>query len=693
LATYAYDANGRRSTLTRDISITTRYNYDAAGQLLEIAHQGRAGGTLASVAYDYDDMGRRIAQTRDGTQTDTYDYDAAGQLIGVDYNVSQTSKSAGFDNNGSSGTGSLPVSSDADLPHTETFTYDALGNRLDHTDTATGLSEHYETNNLNQYTQITRQTGLDDTDSNVDDTGSTIDDNQPAENSSDDTTLDAPSSTNQDEGNNDSQDPQETNPTVNQKQGTVNLTYDAKGNLLADGKHWYAYDAQNRLTEVRTLTDSAQFYYDPSNRCILRVYARLGVNGWETDEKASVAMIYDHSWNLLADYNLNGTLQRNYIHGTKTDEVIRAGNLYPLADAQGSVIAAANETGGLESSYTYEAFGRLTSASKVPPEYRFLFAGRERLAKFGLTEMRNRYYSTSLGRFINADPSGFNGGINLYAYAFNNPVDYTDPFGLDSLDVSVVTTGNTSNPDQTGTGTTGTSTIITGTTTTSTGTTITWTGSMTNLGPAILVQVTGSGTTYTAGALIMGTSTFFNPSASDTSNLSIVGFAGYSGSFATGTSATIPLHNDGTFFSTIGGSFVGNDVTVLTNTSTSVTDLLTYSASITYDSNNNAVIATTFDVMGIQITTTNLFPETYSATDFQQGMSGSDILGSSPPLTFSMDATAPFNFTITSTTSQGTITERYTGPNPTTTTTGTNTGTNATTTGTNTSSTPSGCSK
>jgi len=43
---------------------------------------------------------------------------------------------------------------------------------------------------------------------------------------------------------------------------------------------------------------------------------------------------------------------------------------------------------------------------------------------------RNRYYSPALGRFISKDPIGFNGGMNLYGYVANNPLIYTDPFGL-----------------------------------------------------------------------------------------------------------------------------------------------------------------------------------------------------------------------------------------------------------------------
>jgi hypothetical protein len=42
----------------------------------------------------------------------------------------------------------------------------------------------------------------------------------------------------------------------------------------------------------------------------------------------------------------------------------------------------------------------------------------------------HRYYDPSTGTWLTRDPIGYAGGINLYAFCGNNPVNFADPWGF-----------------------------------------------------------------------------------------------------------------------------------------------------------------------------------------------------------------------------------------------------------------------
>ena len=90
-----------------------------------------------------------------------------------------------------------------------------------------------------------------------------------------------------------------------------------------------------------------------------------------------------------------------------------------LTDSAGAIVAT----------YVYDSFGNLT-ASTGTVENLYRYTAREFDSETGLYYYRARYYDPSIGRFLNEDPIGFDGGINFYAYVRNNPPNFFDPSGL-----------------------------------------------------------------------------------------------------------------------------------------------------------------------------------------------------------------------------------------------------------------------
>lgn len=95
----------------------------------------------------------------------------------------------------------------------------------------------------------------------------------------------------------------------------------------------------------------------------------------------------------------------------------------------GSISEVTDSSGSVLGQFAYSLFGQPSEllGSYVPD---FGFAGYYLHSRSGLNLSRTRAYSASLGRFINRDPIEEEGGINLYEYVTNNPVSFSDPFGL-----------------------------------------------------------------------------------------------------------------------------------------------------------------------------------------------------------------------------------------------------------------------
>jgi RHS repeat-associated protein len=79
--------------------------------------------------------------------------------------------------------------------------------------------------------------------------------------------------------------------------------------------------------------------------------------------------------------------------------------------------------------YAYEPYGATVTAMSGGVNT-YQYTGREN-DNTGLYYYRARYYHPRWGRFISSDPIGVQGGLNTYAYAMDNPVNWIDPLGLE----------------------------------------------------------------------------------------------------------------------------------------------------------------------------------------------------------------------------------------------------------------------
>jgi RHS repeat-associated protein len=200
------------------------------------------------------------------------------------------------------------------------------------------------------------------------------------------------------------------------------IPIDSNGNLASKTEgsdNWaYTWNAENQLVKVeKNGVEQARFAYDPAGRRVEKVTGG-----------ATTSYTYDRG-SILREIR-GGTVLR-YTHGLGVDEPLAVEdgvNLsYLHADGLGSVVRATNGSGGITLTRQYDAWGNLETGASEPG---YAFTGREWDPETGLYYYRARYYDARLGRFAGEDPIGLRGGVNLYAYVDSNPVERTDPLGL-----------------------------------------------------------------------------------------------------------------------------------------------------------------------------------------------------------------------------------------------------------------------
>ncbi|KDN13737.1 hypothetical protein BGI40_08790 [Snodgrassella communis] len=225
------------------------------------------------------------------------------------------------------------------------------------------------------------------------------------------------------------------------KQQTA-LSYDATGNLISEqlnGKQRsYQYDSINQLISIQDDdTEKAHYQYDPFGRRISKT-----VNGETT------YYLYSDE-GLIAELDQNGTMQVAYgwmpdtVWGTSplwqasldnNQTLKNADYHYLITDYLGTPQLAVNSRDQQTWKGIADAFGNIQLDPDNQISLNLRQPGQYYDQESGLYYNLARHYNPQRGRYIEADPLGVIGGLNLYGYANANPLKYADPYGLWSMD-------------------------------------------------------------------------------------------------------------------------------------------------------------------------------------------------------------------------------------------------------------------
>jgi RHS repeat-associated protein len=239
------------------------------------------------------------------------------------------------------------------------------------------------------------------------------------------------------------------------KQGQpVANRYDDNGSLVqkqsasADPQHNQSlgYDAQNRLVEVKDNAGNtvATYQYDPYGRRIGKTVHRDSQNQPLAQAQTTYFIYSDEG--LIAEADGQGAITTSYgwqpegtwgtapvFIKTTAQNQTQAQIYYYQNDHLGTPQQVIDSSGGVVWAAQATAFGETQVSPTSTIRNNLRFAGQYYDEETQTHYNYFRDYAPALGRYIESDPIGLDGGINTYAYALNSPMRYIDPSGLISM--------------------------------------------------------------------------------------------------------------------------------------------------------------------------------------------------------------------------------------------------------------------
>jgi RHS repeat-associated protein len=223
------------------------------------------------------------------------------------------------------------------------------------------------------------------------------------------------------------------------------MAYDADGNLVRgytpQGYEFNAtYDALNRLKTLEYTDSIGNAYRTEYGYNGFGVLAR--VKKYLHDQYVHDFILSETRYVLdgylpVQERDMDNNVVREYTWGPSLGGGIggllgltQGGQHYSyLYNGRGDVTALVDSSQNVVATYTYDPFGNLLSKTGTVDQP-FRYSTKLYDEKTGLSYFGYRFYSPALGRWLNRDPLGEAGGINLYSYVRNNPLNRVDPYGM-----------------------------------------------------------------------------------------------------------------------------------------------------------------------------------------------------------------------------------------------------------------------